>query len=98
MSEETRDQQVNYTEIVKRYQRLRKVAVQLNHLLVNTLSKDQIDEGGRKLGLLQHGTLVFDTENESAVLMDYCIYDVHRKSGNAVERFLQEFAASAGLR
>ncbi len=90
MSDETRDRQVNYDDIVKRYKRLRAASVKLNHQLVKTLSKDQMDEGGRKLGLLQGGILVFKTDDETSVLMDYCIYDVYRNGRNAVERFLQD--------
>jgi hypothetical protein len=47
-----------------------------------------LHEGGRKLGILRGGTLVFDTEDQTSVLMDYCIYDVRRNGRNAVEDHL----------
>ncbi len=80
----------NRDEIVARYKQLRKVSMKLNHKLVRTLSKEVLHEGGRKLGILQDGTLYFNTEDESSVLMDYCIYDVRRKGRNAVEAYLIE--------
>jgi hypothetical protein len=83
--------QIEYRdEIISRYKNLRKVSMKLNHKLVRTLSKEVLYEGGRKLGILKGGTLYFNTEDESSVLMDYCIYDVRRKGRNAVEAYLIE--------
>ena len=75
-------------EIISRYKRLRKVGTRLNNKLVGQLSKDVLDEGAKKLGILQNGIFVFDSEDESAVLMDYCLYDVRRRGRNAVEKYL----------
>lgn len=75
-------------EIISRYQRLRTASRELNNRLVKRLSKDVLYEGGRKLGILQGDTLVFDTEDESSVLMDYCLYDVRRNGRNAIEQYL----------
>jgi hypothetical protein len=71
-----------------RYQHLRQVALPLNHRLVKTLSKSVLDEGGKKLGILEGKALVLDSEDEIAVLMDYCIYDVRRRGQNAIDHFL----------
>jgi hypothetical protein len=79
-----------HAELVPRYQDLRKVALRLNNRLAESLSRSILDEGGKKLGILRGNTLVLDTEDEIAVLMDYCIYDVRRKGLNAVERYLAE--------
>ncbi len=79
-----------YREMLARYQQLRQVALQLNNRLVKTLSRDVLNEGGRKLGILKKDVLVLDTEDEIAVLMDYCIYDVRRQGKNAVERYLAD--------
>jgi len=69
----------NRGEVISRYKHLRKVSVKLNDKIVQTLSKEVLHEGGKKLGILQSGTLVFNTEDETSVLMDYCLYDVRRK-------------------
>lgn len=74
--------------IISRYQRLRTASRELNNRLVKRLSKDVLYEGGRKLGILQGDTLVFDNEDESSVLMDYCLYDVRRNGRNAIEQYL----------
>ncbi len=75
--------------LLSRYKQLRQVALELNNRLVATLSKDVLDEGGRTLGILRKGIFVFDTEDEMAVLMDYCLHDVRRGGKNAVERYLE---------
>ena len=72
-------------EIITRYKHLRAVGRNLNHKLVKRLSKDDLDKAGKKLGILQSGVLVFNSEDESSVLMDYCLYDVRRNGRNAVE-------------
>ncbi len=78
--------------IVTRYKHLRAVGRTLNQKLVQRLSKDVLHEGGKKLGILQRGTLVFNSEDETSVLMDYCIYDVYRNGRNAVEQYLLDSA------
>lgn len=76
------------TDIVARYQRLREIRLRLNNELVARLSPDVLKEGAKKIGMLHGGTFVFDSEDETCVLMDYCIYDVYRKGRNAVEQYL----------
>jgi len=78
----------DFKDIVSRYKRLRPIRRRLNDKLVGRCAADVLTEGGKKLGLFRHGTFVFDTEDESAVLMDYCIYDVYRNGRNAVEQYL----------
>ena len=80
------------TEVISRYKHLRTVGRNLNHKLVERLSKDVLYEGGKKLGILQRNTLVFNSEDETSVLMDYCIYDVYRNGRNAVEQYLVDSA------
>jgi hypothetical protein len=76
--------------MLRRYEHWRKVGLQLNHRVVETLPKNVLDEGGKKLGILKKKVLVLDSEDEIAVLMDYCIYEVRRRGKNAVERYLEE--------
>jgi hypothetical protein len=83
-------------EIVARYTRVRAVSKALNNRLVESLSRDVLDEGGKKLGILKGDTLVLSGEDEIAVLMDFCIYNVFRDGKNAVERFLETSPPPAG--
>jgi hypothetical protein len=77
-----------YQDVLTRYQRFRPIRFRLNDELVRRLPRDVLDEGARKLGILRRGVFVFDNEDESSVLMDYCIYNVFRRGRNAVEQYL----------
>jgi SEC-C motif len=79
-----------HAHLVPTYLRWRQIGMRLSHRLVETLDKDIMDEGARKLGVLQKGTLVLGSEDELAVVMDYCIYNVYRGGRNAVERMLAD--------
>ncbi|HBI44095.1 MAG TPA: hypothetical protein DDY78_14765 [Planctomycetales bacterium] len=77
-----------YADLLPRYKRLRQSAVRLNSRLVKTLSRNVLNEGGKKLGILRRNVLTLDSADEIAVLMDYCIFNVRRSGVNAVERYL----------
>jgi len=82
---------VHRAELLVRYKHLRKVGLELNAQLVKTLSRSVLDEGGRKLGILEQNVLTLDSEDEIAVLMDYCIHNVRRHGVTAIEQYLAEF-------
>ena len=75
-------------DVVALYQRLRPTRLRLNNELVGRLSRDVLNDGAKSIGILRGGTLVFENEDETSVLMDYCIYDVYRKGRNAIEQYL----------
>lgn len=75
-------------DIVASYQRLRPIRLSLNNELVRRLSRDVLNDGAKRIGILHGGTFVFDNEDETSVLMDYCIHDVYRNGRNAVEQYL----------
>jgi hypothetical protein len=83
-------------ELVARYQRLRAVCKRLNNAVLERLPKDALHEGGRKLGLLQGDTFVFDSQYEMDVLMDYCLYHVRRGGRNVVEQYVHSCPPMAG--
>jgi hypothetical protein len=59
----------------ERYMRLRTVSKKLGAELTRLLHKKEIYRCGKELGLLREKTLIFDNENDVAVLMDYCIHN-----------------------
>jgi hypothetical protein len=75
--------------LLPRYRELRRVGIELNTKLSHTLSQSEMGEGGRRLGILEGDTLVLDTEDEIAVLMDYCLHDVRRYGVTPIERYIQ---------
>jgi SEC-C motif len=79
-----------HTEVLPTYRQYRKLGIQLNHKLVQTLSKEALHEGGKRLGILQNGTFVFDSEDQTSTLMDYCIHNVWVDGTNAVQRYFEQ--------
>jgi SEC-C motif len=69
---------------------MREVRLQLNNVLVGTIPKRALQECGRKLGYLRKNTLVFDSEHDMAVLMDYCLYDPGPDGRTLVTTFLEK--------
>lgn len=74
--------------VFKRYQKLRDVGFALGKKLTERLTKQTIEEGAARLGMLRGKTIVFPTEDMTSVLMDYCIYHVVRNGRNALEDYL----------
>jgi hypothetical protein len=77
-------------EAVAEYQRLRRIRLRLNSELASRLPRDVVNEGAKKIGIFQRGKIVLDCEDQVAVLMDYCIYDVYRRGRNAIDQYLCE--------
>jgi hypothetical protein len=75
-------------EMIARYKQLRQITLPLNNRLVKSLTSREIDDGGRHLGIMKNGTLVFNCEDETSVLMDFCLHDVWHDGLNVIERFL----------
>jgi hypothetical protein len=78
----------SFKGVAAQYRRLRPVRLRLNNELVGRLSRDAFNEGASKLGMLRGKTFFFENEDETSVMMDYCIYNVYHKGRNAVEQYL----------
>jgi len=77
-------------QLVKRYLRLRRIGRQWNNKLCRRVSKEAIDQSSRRLHIMQDDVLVFETEDETAILMDYALYDYRGNGRTLVERFVAE--------
>jgi len=76
--------------LLERYRQLRATMRELHSQLLDTLPKDTLTRCGKKLGLMVDGTLVFENEHESSVLIDYCLYEGWSGQHNAISRFLAQ--------
>src|SRR4051794_2351253 len=76
--------------LLDRYRRMREVRFRLNNLLVKMIPRKTLDECGRILGFLRKGVLSFETEDETSLLMDYCIYYPGPDGRNLVAKYLEE--------
>jgi hypothetical protein len=69
---------------------MRGVRFRLNSLLVKTIPKKTLEECGRILGFFRKGTLFFESEDETSVLMDYCIFYPQPDGRNLIARYLEK--------
>ena len=81
---------------VERYKRLRQLARDLNHRIVKTVPREAMHEVGETIGILHRGVLVFDTEDETSILMDCCLLRWMRNGKNLVEKYAENHPASPG--
>ncbi|MCK4294355.1 MAG: SEC-C domain-containing protein [Planctomycetes bacterium] len=85
----------DHNELVNRYRQFRQITRKLHSTLPEYLSKRAFNECGKKLGIMRNGTLIFNGEQDMAVLMDYCIYDYRENAVNAVSRYLADSEIAA---
>jgi SEC-C motif len=78
------------SELLDRYRRSREVRFRLNNLLIKTIPKKTLEECGRILGFFRKGAMVFETEDETSVLMDYCLYYPGPDGRNLVAKYLEK--------
>lgn len=82
--------------LVNQYKQYRQITRKLHGILPEYLSKQAIDICGNKLGIMRKGTLIFNDEQDMAVLMDYCLYDYRENGVNAVSRYLTDTVIEPG--
>jgi len=84
------------SQLVETYLHYREVMRELVSAVRPYLPEDALLRGGRHLGLLRRGILVFDSEEEMAVLMDYCYHSIRFEGRNAVQRYLSDCPPTPG--
>lgn len=82
--------------ILRDYKSLRSLSVPLNKKLAERLTRDEVDEAARSLGMLRGKRIELETEDEVCVLMDHAINGVLRDGHNAIDRMLLEAAPPEG--
>ena len=73
----------------ERYMRLRAVGKELNSRLADGLQKKDIDRCGKELGILKKNTLMFENEDDVAVLMEYCIHNPSGKK-SCIDLYIEQ--------
>lgn len=80
-----------YAELVNRYKHFRAITRKLHNILPEHLPKKAIEKCGKKLGVMKGKTLVLGDIDDTAVLMDYCIYDYYENGSNAISQYIAHF-------
>lgn len=87
---------MDQSAILEDYKTLRSTGRILNNALMALLKKEDLQTAARRLGLFRHNKMVFDSEEEMHVLMDYAIHDIFHDGLNSVDRFLRDTPPAEG--
>jgi hypothetical protein len=83
---------MDFDVILGEYKTVRAKGIELSGELVKTLSKPDIKDAARKLGMLRGDAIFMETEDESCVMMDYAIHNIRHEGLNAVDRLLMRLS------
>jgi len=81
---------MDHASVLTDYRSLRATGKALASKLIKMLSREDLHTAADRLGMLHNNTLVFKSEEEMAVLMDYAIHEIFHDRQNAVERMLRD--------
>jgi hypothetical protein len=85
----------NYTlaeDQVKRYRKIRQMLRELYPKFVGSLDKETIERCGSRLGIMQGNSLFINTEHESNLFFDYCLYQYKRGDLSGIQNSFKTFA------
>lgn len=77
-------------DLVARYRSLREQTRKFADQALELLSKADIENAAKSLGMFHRGTIVFDSEHMTAVLMNYLMLEQRRNGLTAIERLRAE--------
>ncbi len=76
--------------IIEKYKKYKRIGIELNHKIMRSscLNRNTLLKSGKLLGIVRHGTFVFDSEDETSVLMEFALNE--RGSGKTVVEIYRE--------
>jgi hypothetical protein len=82
--------------ILSEYRALRAAGVELNLALQKMLGIEDLKTAARRLGMISGDTLIFETEDQIAVLADYAFHAIRRDGKTVFDRYLSQHAPTPG--
>lgn len=77
--------------VIEEYRPLRERHRQITSRAVQEILRDELIRAAKDLKLLVAGeTIVFHDENESSLLMDYCLFDIKRHGESIIQHFMRK--------
>lgn len=77
--------------IIEKYKTYRQIGRELNHKIMNTcLDRDVVMKSARLLGIARGDTLIFDSEEETSVLMDFALHEYKVNNQNTIEIYREK--------
>lgn len=77
--------------LIEKYKTYRKIGMELNHKMMKTcLSLDALKNSAELLGIARGDVFLFDTEDETSVLMDFALNEYRVDDKNTVEIYREK--------
>ncbi|RLF33140.1 MAG: hypothetical protein DRN07_03330 [Thermoplasmata archaeon] len=77
--------------IIEKYKTYRKIGMELNHKIMDScLDRDVLMKSARLLGIARGKTLIFDSEDETSVLMDFALNEYRVNNKNTIEIYREK--------
>ncbi|NMX22261.1 hypothetical protein C5S30_07590 [ANME-1 cluster archaeon GoMg4] len=77
--------------IIEEYGTYRQISMELNPKIMDTcLDHDVLMKSARLLGIVRGGTLIFDSEDETNVLMDFALNEYRVNNKNTIEIYREK--------
>ena len=77
--------------LIEKYETYRKIGMELNHKIMKScLDRDVLLKSARLLGIVRGDTLIFDSEDETSVLMDFALNEYRVNNKNAIEIYREK--------
>ena len=78
--------------LVEKYKKYRKIGMKFNHRIMDKcLDRETLKKSAKLLGIIQKGIFVFDSDDETSVLMDFALNDYRFVNKTVVERYREKF-------
>jgi hypothetical protein len=77
--------------LIEKYKTYRNVGMELNHKIIDSsLDHDLLKKSAKLLGIIHEGTIVFDSEDEVSVLMDFTLNEYKVNNKNTIEIYREK--------
>lgn len=78
-------------DIIEKYKEYRKIGKELTHKIMNEcLDRNVLIKSAKLLGVARGETLVFESEDETSVLMDFALHDYRANKQNTIEVYREK--------
>ncbi len=76
---------------IEKYKTYRKIGMKLIHKIMDScLDREVLDNSGRLLGIVRGDTFIFDSEDETSVLMDFALNEYRVDNRNTIEIYREK--------
>ena len=82
--------------LLARYDQLRALSMELNDRLIDRIPRSLLLQAAGKLGMREGKRVVFESEDEHSLLMDYCIYAVRKNGSSVIQQALRQQLVEPG--